>query len=64
MRVYLPVRLSPFDPRDGNVKDPEPPPGPLVPGAEPDLAWHPGRVVQNVGVMKIKSFEKIRREKF
>jgi hypothetical protein len=43
MRVYLPVRLSPFDPRDGNVKNPEPPPGPLMPGSEPDLAGHPGR---------------------
>ena len=43
MRINVIVRLPPFDLGDGNVIHPEPPPGPLVPGAEPDLAGHPGR---------------------
>ena len=47
VRVNVIFRLPPFDLGDGSVNDPEPPPGTLVPGAEPDLAGHPGRERKN-----------------
>jgi hypothetical protein len=43
MRVRVPVRLPHPDLSHGYVIDPKPSAGPLVPGAEPDLAGHPGR---------------------
>ena len=43
MRVLVPVRPPPLDLADGKIDDTEPPPGPLVLGAEPDLTGQPCR---------------------
>jgi len=39
--IGVPVRLPPLDLGHNIGQHPEPAPGPLVPGAQPDLSWEP-----------------------
>ena len=41
VRVHVLVRVKEPDLANGHIVDPEPPEGPLVLGAKPDLAGHP-----------------------